>query len=363
MSHTTTKVCFVTEVDLTQTGGAVTTDQRMIHCLQRLAHINVVHLEKTRFKSMLAALPVFGYKILKSLSGHHEVYFCRSLFPCAILLLLRPFGHYRLIHNALSVPFPSREVYFLPHGSVESVVRYHLFRFLETNALPRADGIIVASPEYASPLADHGVKKDRIWVVPFSVENAFFEQPVKEKVGHTFIFCYAGRFHLYHVLVPLIQAFDLLTGKIADAELLLVGEGPSRPQVEKEIAERNLRGKVKSLGMVHHDAFPSFLSTVDCFVLMSRAPGLPIGILEAAAAAKPILTLKRRNDEPLSRYFHHGKEIYMLETCSPREIAGAMRILFEDSTLRRNLALGARRVAQHHFSEEAVIPELLKILS
>ena len=356
-------LCFVTEVDLTKIGGAVTTDQRMIHCLSKLGSVNVVYMQKTRFKSMTLALLVFMFMLLKNLSKHHKVYFSRGLFPSTILLLLRPFGHYKILHHALSVPLPSREVYFLPHSVFETIIRYHFFRFLERYTLPKVDGIIVASPEYQDILADFGVEKTKIQVIPFTVEDAFFKQPLKEELGEIFSFCYAGRFHLYHVLVPLVQAFELAVQKGVNAELLLVGDGPLRSQVDKEAAHRNLLSKVKFTGMIPHDAFPSFLSKVDCFVLMSRAPGMPIGILEAAAAAKAIVTLNRKNDEALRRYFTHEKDIYLVETCSPTQIANAMQVLYEDSQLRRTLAQGARKVAVQHFSEQAVVPKLQGIIN
>jgi glycosyltransferase involved in cell wall biosynthesis len=357
------QVCFVTEVDLKQIGGAVTTDTRMIHCLSKVSNVKIIYIQKTRFKSMPLSLLVFLFTILRSLPKHYRIYFSRGLFPSSILLLLRPFGRYRIVHQALSVPFPSREVSFLPHNGLESIIRYHLFRFLEQTALRKVDGITVASSEYGDALADFGVEKKKIWVIPLTVDDTFFQQPIKEEPSEIFTFCYAGRFHLYHVLVPFVQAFDLVIRKGARAQLLLVGEGPVFSQVKKEVGQQNPHNEVKFLGMVSHDVFPSLLSKVDCFVLMSQAPGMPIGILEAAAAGKPILTLKRKSDETLSRYFEHGKEIFMVESSSPEQISEAMLLLYTNSNLRRTIAYGARKVARQHFSEETVVPKLLEIIS
>jgi len=312
---------------------------------------------------MPLGLLVFLLAILRSLPKHNRIYFSRGLFTSTVLLLLRPFGRYRIVHQALSVPFPSREVSFLPHNSLESVIRYHLFRFLEQTALFKVDAITVASSEYSDALADFGIEKKKISVIPFTVDDTFFRQPIKEEPSEVFTFCYAGRFHLYHVLVPLVDAFELTIKEGAKAELLLVGEGPAFSQVKKEVDQRNSRNEVEFLGMVSHDVFPSFLSKVDCFVLMSQAPGMPIGILEAAAAGKPILTLKQKNDETLSRYFEHGKEIFMVKSSSPEQISEAMLLLYTNSNLRFTLAYGARKVAREHFSVVTVVPKLLEIIN
>lgn len=228
--------------------------------------------------------------------------------------------------------------------------------------LSKVDAITVASKEYGEALVKIGVKRNKIWVVPFSVETAFFEQPIKEDTSEVFTFCYAGRFHLYHVLVPLVQAFGLLMRERVKAELLLVGDGVSRNEVEREIHEKELSNKIKLIGMSVHTELPAFLSTIDCFILLSRAPGMPIGILEAAAAGKPIITMKRKNDATLERYFAHGKDIFLVENDSPQQIAEGMRMLYEDSSLRNTLARGAREVAKQYFSEQIVTDTLHNML-
>lgn len=357
------RFCFVTEVDLKQIGGAVTTDLRMVQCLQKLGDVDIIYLEKKRFKSMAAALISFAFSTMRSLSGRYSVYFSRGLISSTLLVLLKPFVRSKIVHQALSVPLPSKEIHYVPHGSRESAVRYYVFSFLERNMLSRVDAITVASQEYGEQLVKIGVEESKIWAVPFSVEDTFFEQPVKEKPSNPFTFCYVGRFHLYHILVPLVQAFELLVQKRVKAQLLLVGDGVLRNEVEKEIHDKKLSDKVKLIGMSKHSELPTFLSTVDCFILLSRAPGMPIGILEAAAAGKPVVTMRRKNDATLERYFTHGKDILMVESNSPQQIAEGMRIIYEDSGLRNTLAHGAREVAKHYFSEQAATDALHKVLT
>jgi glycosyltransferase involved in cell wall biosynthesis len=352
------RFCFVTEVDLKQIGGAVTTDFRMVQCLRQLGEVDIIYLEKKRFKSIAAALLSFAFSTVRSLSGRYSFYFSRGLLSSTLLVLLRPFTRSKIVHQALSVPLPSKEIYYVPHGSRESTVRYYVFSFLEKNMLSRVDAITVASEEYSDALVKIGVKRNKIWVIPFSVEKAFFEQPIKEDTGEVFAFCYVGRFHLYHVLVPLVQAFGFLSQGEMKAELLLVGDGVLRPKVEKEVTERKLSDRIKFTGIISRAELPFFLSAVDCFVLLSQAPGMPIGLLEAAAAGKPILTLRRAYDKTLNSYFEHGKEIYMVENSSPKLIAQAFEELYSNSSLRQSLALGARKIAKQYFSEEVTIGKI-----
>jgi len=261
------------------------------------------------------------------------------------------------------VPFPSGETKYFPHSKLESLIRYCLFRFLERIVLPNVDIVTVAAEDYSERLMRAGVRKGDIEVIPFSVGDDFFKQLIKSEVGENFEFCYVGRFHLYHGLLPLVEAFDLIDWSEKSIELLLVGDGPQRSLVQKDVVRRRLNGKIKFTGIIPHSSLSSFLSKVDCFILFSHTSGIPIGILEAAAAGKPIITLRQKEDSTLSRYFRHGKDIYMITTFSVAEIAKALELLYKDSQLRNTLARGARQVAERHFSEDATLHQLQRLLN
>lgn len=70
-------------------------------------------------------------------------------------------------------------------------------------------------------------------------------------------------------------------------ELLLIGDGPTRPDVEKEAASLGLQDKVKFLGT--RNDVPELLSKAHVFVLPSNWEGFPISILEAMRAGLPVV--------------------------------------------------------------------------
>lgn len=367
------RLCFVTEIDLGAplTGGGMVNDQKTISCLQKLGSVDVIYLQKLKYVPILSALLVFVFQLMRSFSRSYSVYFSRSLVASAILVAFKPVLRSKVVHQALSVPFPSDEVRYIPRdvraksglSRFELSVRYVLFRFLEKNVLPRVDSITVAASGYAGELADFGVPNDRIEVVPFYVEDEFYKQPVKHGRDESFTFCYVGAFHLYHELSSLIDAFDSLCRSVNDVELLLIGDGPKRSQVENEVSSRNLAHKIRFAGSVPHYLMPSFLSKIDVFILLTHAPGLPIGVLEAAAAGKPIITVEQKENDVLSHYFKHGKAVFMVHTFSPSEISQAMEQLYRDSTLRESLANGAKETASQHFTEKATLQSLRSLLS
>jgi glycosyltransferase involved in cell wall biosynthesis len=164
---------------------------------------------------------------------------------------------------------------------------------------------------------------------------------------------------VYHRLLPLIEALELVCKTEENLSLLLVGVGPHRSELEREVERRRLTGKVRFLGQLSHSSLPSFLSGIDCFVSLIPKSGISISLLEAAASAKVIIAFTP--DDALDRFFTPGKNIYSLNTLAPNEIANAIKIIHGNSKLKDNLAKGAREIAQRHFSEQVVSRQLQEL--
>jgi len=354
------RICYVTEVDLDEIGGAASNDRKTIHCLRKLCSVDIIYLQKRRRKSMIAAFLFYAIHIFQSLSKQYNVYFSRGLVSSFLLIFYKPFHRGKVVHQALSVPLASGEVKYLGFGKFESFIRDCIFTFLERIVLPKADIITVAAIDYARELIEIGVPEDKIHVVTFYIENEFFKQPIKQ-AGEVFTFCYIGRFHMYHDLSALIQAFELASS-LGNVRLIMVGDGPLRPMIENEIIQKKLIDKIKIVGMIPHSSVPSFLSKVDSFVYLIHKGGLSTSMFEAAAAGKAIITLNTKHDTALNRFFKHGKEIYLVDVFSPQKIAEAMKLLHDDLQLTNTLAEGARRVAQRYFSEEVTLIQLQTLL-
>lgn len=97
-----------------------------------------------------------------------------------------------------------------------------------------------------------------------------------------------GRFNPQKGHDLLIDAFSKFHLQYPKVKLLLIGDGPLRPEVEK---------KVQSLGLTEHILFmglrndvPLWLEASDGFVLSSHWEGLPGVVLEAVAVGLPVVS-------------------------------------------------------------------------
>jgi glycosyltransferase involved in cell wall biosynthesis len=78
--------------------------------------------------------------------------------------------------------------------------------------------------------------------------------------------------------------------------LLLVGDGPFRPQIERQIAEVGLEGKATLAGL-RPDVPRLMRGAMDVFLFPSLYEGLPLALLEAQAAGLPCVISDAITDE------------------------------------------------------------------
>jgi glycosyltransferase involved in cell wall biosynthesis len=146
--------------------------------------------------------------------------------------------------------------------------------------------------------------------------------------------------------IHLLQAATL----VPDALFVLAGDGPERARLEECARQLGVAARVRFLGQ--RQDIPQLLASCDLFVLPSLYEGLPLSVLEAMAAGKPVIaTAIRGTDEAVI----HGKTGLLVAPGNPVDLAAAIRKLLSDRALAAQLAqAGKARVAQE-FSAEAMV--------
>ena len=102
-------------------------------------------------------------------------------------------------------------------------------------------------------------------------------------------FVTVGRFSPEKNQARLLRSFALVHRERPDTRLLLVGYGPLRSALEREIAGLGLEGAAFVVGP-YSNPFP-IVAAADCFVLSSNYEGQPMVLLEAAIIGLPIVSV------------------------------------------------------------------------
>jgi glycosyltransferase involved in cell wall biosynthesis len=150
----------------------------------------------------------------------------------------------------------------------------------------------------------------------------------------------------------LLKAFVLLRDR-RPARLLILGEGPERPALERLIGELGLVDRVRLAGYVA-DPYP-YLEMADLFVLSSAWEGLGNVIIEALVCGTPVVATDCRSGP--AEILENGRYGRLVPVSDPESLAAAMAASLTETPDRDVL-----RARGAEFSVERAADQYLELL-
>ena len=229
-------------------------------------------------------------------------------------------------------------------------IRVAILRRTRDAALRRASHVFSPS-EYLRRLAlGWGLDPERISVVPNPAPDVP-ELPPRDVLraeleldGPTLVF--AGRLGPQKSLDVALAA----VAGVPEVTLLVAGDGPDRPALERRAVELGLEGRARFLGSVTRDDDLRLFRAAEGSLLSSSWENLPHTVLEALAVGSPVIATAVGGVPEIVRDGDNG---LLVPAGSPEALADAIRRFFADEGLRARLAeRAAQSVAQ--YTEESV---------
>jgi L-malate glycosyltransferase len=161
-----------------------------------------------------------------------------------------------------------------------------------------------------------------------------------------------GEFRVEKAQVDLVRAVHELTVRGADVGAVIVGDGPERPEIEREIHRLGVDRRVRLVGEVQ-DVRP-YLAVMDIFVLPSVAvETFSNAVLEAMAMACPVVVARVGGmDEMLQ--FGGGM---MYAPGDVQSLCDLLMPLVTNAYARRKLGEEACRAVEEHFSFDRMLKD------
>jgi glycosyltransferase involved in cell wall biosynthesis len=157
----------------------------------------------------------------------------------------------------------------------------------------------------------------------------------------------------------LLRAFAILTELRPDARLTIAGDGADRRKLERLARELGLTGNVAFLGNTSREQVGRILDEADVAVLPSLTEGLPVSLLEALARGIPVVASRVGGIPELVQDRVNG---LLVPPADSAALAGALKLLVSDPTLRLQLAQSARRIFRTMgLDEQAVVAGILDL--
>jgi glycosyltransferase involved in cell wall biosynthesis len=237
------------------------------------------------------------------------------------------------------------------HGFTGGGWKNRLFQTIQCRSFRRSDAVIAVSRPLARELARRGVPGDRVHVLPnaYGTDGARLEPAVaRERLGVSpGVVClgWVGRVTPekgLDVLLDALPHLDDLTLTVS-----VIGDGRSRPELERRAASASATGRLRWHGSVPDAG--SFFPAFDLFVLSSRTEGTPMVLFEAMAAGVPIVATAVGGVPDVVS----GEEAVLVPTEDPHALAAAIREVVGNPDAAAARARAARTRLEEQFGVPA----------
>jgi glycosyltransferase involved in cell wall biosynthesis len=150
--------------------------------------------------------------------------------------------------------------------------------------------------------------------------------------------------------VHLVRAAARLVGAYPDVAILLSGRPIQQAELEAEARTLGVERHVRFLGF--RDDVPALLDAMDVFVLPSLSEGLSLALLEAMAAAKPVVATRVGGNPEL---VVDGETGHLVPPRDPDALATAIARVLADRAAAARLGRQARQRVLDEFSVERMV--------
>ncbi|HVY56129.1 MAG TPA: glycosyltransferase family 4 protein [Thermodesulfobacteriota bacterium] len=143
---------------------------------------------------------------------------------------------------------------------------------------------------------------------------------------------------------------------VPGALFVFAGDGPERAGLEKEAQELRLSDRVIFLGQ--RNDVRELLLGCDLFVLPSLFEGLPLSVMEAMAAGKPVIA---SNIGGVNELIRDGETGCLVPPGDTDALSRSINALISDPALSRKMAIAGRTLVEKEFSSASMVSGVTEI--
>lgn len=257
---------------------------------------------------------------------------------------IRPAG---VISRALGLPllvtFHGHDIATVPRDEKGAAGR--------ARALQSIDRAIAVSEFIATRLRESGCPPDRIIVHRIGVDTDRFSPGAEPRAPGRVLF--VGRLVPKKGLSHLLRAFQSVQQAVPSAELLIVGDGPLRAEMEQLATDLRVRARFTGVQtpdeVLQHMRSADMLAAPSIVTERGDAEGLPITIMEALATGLPVVAFPSGGS---GEGVVDGVTGRLLPAGDEGALGAAITGLLQDEQARSRMAAAARALALEEFSLE-----------
>jgi glycosyltransferase involved in cell wall biosynthesis len=222
--------------------------------------------------------------------------------------------------------------------------RFKIIENIERFVVSRAD-LVVPMGKFTYDLAvSQGAKPETMITLPFPLRWANWTEVTDLPTSPIILF--VGRLEKEKGVHVLLQAMALVRERLADAHLMVAGDGSYRPTLEQLAASLGIQDKVSFLGWLEANHLKNVYRNSWLLVVPSIwEEGLGMVLVEGALMGKPVVASDLGGIRDVVR---HGENGLLVPPEDAVALAEAIVKILQDRDLARRMGLTGSRVASKY---------------
>jgi glycosyltransferase involved in cell wall biosynthesis len=238
------------------------------------------------------------------------------------------------------------------HNWVGGTAALGIYNHLDRMALKKFNALAAVSDAVAQRLLAFGVPPEKIKTIANGIDVTAFERaqplPLLKDEG-SIVVGVVARLDLQKGFEYLLRAARELCKMFPGLKIVIAGEGPDRSAIEEMIEQYGLQSSVVLAGQQSN--MPAVYAAMDIFVLPSLNEGLPMTVLEAMAASKPVIATRVG---AIPSVIRDGENGLLVAPKDSEGLRNAVASLLNDPERRRRLGDQAHTWVSQNYTSEAM---------
>jgi glycosyltransferase involved in cell wall biosynthesis len=266
--------------------------------------------------------------------------------------LLHTHGYKADLYGYIAARRSRKPIVATCHNWIGGTAALGIYNHLDRMALKRFHALAAVSESVAQRLLDSGVSAKKIRTISNGIDVKTFERahplPVLDFDGNKVIGMVA-RLDLKKGFEYLLRAARDLCVAFPALKIVMVGDGPDREAIEEMIQRFGLVSNVILAGP--HSDMPGIYAAIDIFVLPSLNEGLPMTILEAMAASRPVIATRVG---AIPSVIKDGETGLLVEPGDTHALRSAIARLLSQPDLCRRIGAAGHNLVSRDYTSEAM---------
>ena len=249
-----------------------------------------------------------------------------------------------------------------PHGFENAAdIKLKLFIWLGCKAMKHADIIAPLSSQIVEDVKGFGITNNRICYIQngvdlSEVDDVYHNPNYSGSMEQIKRIGFIGQMISRKNIIDIIDIFELLKSRHNNIELVLLGDGDQREELESLAEKLPISDSIQFLGF--RDDRLEYLKTFDLFVMTSTLEGIPRCLMEAMAMGIPVAAY----DIPgVDQLIEHEKTGLLAPPGNKSLLAEHWERLLFNEIFSKTIAKNARDFVFRQYSAKRMADEYLEL--